>query len=63
MITGLPFALGPAATLTRQYRFTVSHDDYKLPADAVRDILPTPTLDAKIEPGQVGQITVRMVRK
>jgi hypothetical protein len=64
VISGLPFALSSATTLTRQYRFYVSHDKYQLPEEANGKVLPIDNdLRVKIEPGQMGQITVRMVPK
>jgi hypothetical protein len=64
MIGGLPFAHAPTATLTREYRFSVSHDKYQLAPDAaVQQLLPQQQLTVKIEPGQLGEITVRMLPK
>jgi hypothetical protein len=64
VINGLPFALSSAATLTRQYRFFVSHDKFQLPAEANGKVLPFDNdIKISIEPGQLGQITVRMVPK
>jgi hypothetical protein len=64
VINGLPFALSSAATLTRQYRFHVTHDKYQLPAEANGKVLPIDNyVTIKIEPGQLGQITVKMVPK
>lgn len=64
VINGLPFALSSATTLTRQYRFYVSHDKYQLPGEANGKALPIDNdLRIKIEPGQMGQVTVRMVPK
>jgi hypothetical protein len=64
VISGLPFALSSAATLTRQYGFYVSHNKYQLPAEANGKVLRIDNdLSVKIEPGQLGQIEVRMVPK
>lgn len=62
LITGLPFGLSDGATLTREYDFEVSHDDYKL-ASKADGRPPDEVLTVKIEPGQIGQVTVRMQPK